>query len=206
MSEMEAMLDQLRAVPLENAGLIEALKKQCEALGFRTGAEVEFQHGTLPSSVALAPGTQDAVFRVAQEALSNIGRHARATKVTVFLTAGGGRLDLMIRDNGAGFDLEKQQRGMGLGNMSARAAEAGGTLDLNSGPGAGTKVVLSIPYRMTTARDYKIAAWSFGILTITAPFLYREDNPMMLIVVLVCGTGFVSSLLAYRKIRKEETK
>jgi signal transduction histidine kinase len=206
MSEMEAMLDQLRAVPLENAGLIEALKKQCEALGFRTGAEVEFQHGTLPSSITLAPGTQDAVFRVAQEALSNIGRHARATRVAVFLTAGGGRLDLMIRDNGAGFDLEKQRRGMGIGNMSARAAEAGGTLDVNSGPGAGTKVVLSIPYRMTTARDYKIAAWTFGIITITTPFLSRKENPMMLILVLVGGTLFVRSLAAYWKIRKEETK
>jgi signal transduction histidine kinase len=206
MSEMEAMLDQLRAVPLENAGLIEALKKQCEALGFRTGAEVEFQHGTLPSSLTLAPGTQDAVFRVAQEALSNIARHARATKVAVFLTAGGGRLDLMIRDNGAGFDLEKQRRGMGIGNMSARAAEAGGTLDVNSGLGAGTKVVLSIPYRTTTARDYKIAAWSSGILTIIALIMLRVQPQNMLIVFVFAGTGFVSSLAAYRKIRKEETK
>ncbi len=48
MTEMEAMLDQLRAVPLENAGLVEALKKQCEALGFRTGAKVDFQLGVLP--------------------------------------------------------------------------------------------------------------------------------------------------------------
>jgi hypothetical protein len=106
---------------------------------------------------------------VAQEALSNIGRHARATKVAVFLTTGGGRLDLMIRDNGAGFDLEKQRRGMGIANMFARAAEAGGTLDVDSKPGTGTKVVLSIPYRMTTTRDYKIAAWTFGSCTITAP-------------------------------------
>jgi signal transduction histidine kinase len=206
MSEMEAMLDQLRAVPLENAGLIEALKKQCEALGFRTGAEVEFQHGTLPPSLNLAPGTQDAVFRVAQEALSNIGRHARATKVAVSLTTGGGRLDLMIRDNGAGFDLEKQRRGMGIGNMFARAAEIGGTLDVDGGPGAGTKVTLSIPYRTTTARDYKIAAWSSGILTIIALIMLRQYTPNMLIVLVLAGAGLVSSLAAYRKTRKEETK
>jgi signal transduction histidine kinase len=206
MSEMEAMLDQLRAVPLENAGLIEALKKQCEALGFRTGAEVEFQHGTLPPSLTLAPGTQDAVFRVAQEALSNIGRHARATKVAVFLTTGGGRLDLMIRDNGAGFDLEKQRRGMGIGNMFARAAEIGGALEVDSRPGGGTKVVLSVPYRTTTASDYKIAAWISGIITIFALIMFREQPPNMLIVVVLAGTGFVRSLAAYRKIRKEETK
>lgn len=176
-------------------------------MGFRTGAEVEFQHGTLPASLTLAPGTQDAVFRVAQEALSNIGRHARATKVAVFLTAGGGRLDLMIRDNGAGFDLEKQRRGMGIGNMSARAAEAGGTLDLNSGPGAGTKVVLSIPYRATTARDYRRAAWAYGVATVFGlVWFFWNQNPGPLFLVPVAGTGFVSSLAAYRKIRKEETK
>jgi NarL family two-component system sensor histidine kinase LiaS len=206
MSEMEAMLDQLRAVPLENAGLIEALKKQCEALGLRTGAEVEFQHESLPSSTALAPGTQDTVFRVAQEALSNIARHARATRVAVYLTAGGGRLHLMIRDNGAGFDLEKQRRGMGIGNMFARAAEIGGALEVDSRPGGGTKVVLSVPYRTTTARDYKIAAWISGIATILALILLRRQPPNMLIVIVLAGTGFVSYLLAYRKIRKEETK
>jgi signal transduction histidine kinase len=204
---MEAMLDQLRAVPLENAGLVEALKKQCEALGFRTGAEVEFQHAKLPSSTALAPGTQDTVFRVAQEALSNIGRHARATKVAVFLTAGGGRLDLMIRDNGAGFEMETRRRGMGMGNMSARAAEAGGTLDVNSGPGAGTKVVLSIPYRATTARDYKRAAWINGVaLVLALAALLLGKEPSMLIIAILCGISLPRCVAAYRKIRKEETK
>ena len=207
MTEMEAMLDQLRAVPLENAGLIEALEKQCEALGFRTGAEVEFQHGKLPPNTTLAPGTQDAVFRVAQEALSNIGRHARATKVAVFLTAGGGRLDLMIRDNGAGFELTRQRRGMGIGNMFARAAEAGGTLDLNSGPGAGTKVVLSIPYRATTAKDYRRAAWANGVLLVLALVtLFWRRDPNMLIVAVLCLAASAGCLAAYRKMRKEETK
>jgi signal transduction histidine kinase len=207
MSEMEAMLDQLRAVPLENAGLVEALHKQCEALGFRTGAEVEFQHGTLPPSLTLAPGTQDVVFRVAQEALSNIGRHARATKVAVFLTAGGGVLGLMIRDNGGGFELTKQRRGMGIGNMSARAAEAGGTLDVNSGPGAGAKVVLSIPYRTTTARDYKRGAWVYGIVLVVALVtLFWRREPTMLIVAILCGFSLPRSVAAYRRIRKEETK
>jgi hypothetical protein len=95
---------------------------------------------------------------------------------------------------------------MGIGNMSARAAEAGGTLDLNSGLGAGTKVLLSIPYRMTNARDYKIAAWWSGILAIFALITLRTQFTNMLIVFVLAGAGLVSSLLAYRKIRKEETK
>ena len=122
------------------------------------------------------------------------------------MTAGGGRLDLTIRDNGAGFGLGKQRRGMGIGNMFARTAEIGGTFDVDSRPGAGTKVVLSIPYRMTTAKDYKIAAWWSGISTILALITLRSQFPNMVIVVVLAGTSFVGSLLAYRKIRKEETR
>ncbi|MBI3679170.1 MAG: hypothetical protein HY235_02010 [Acidobacteria bacterium] len=77
MTEMQVMLDQLRAVPLENAGLIESLKKQCEALGFRTGARVEFKIENLPPTEALPPGAHEAILRAAQEALANVGRHAR---------------------------------------------------------------------------------------------------------------------------------
>ena len=69
MTEMEAMMDQLRSIPLENASLIEALKKQCDALGHRTGAKVEFKLDDLPPSQTFAPGAHQAIFRVAQEAL-----------------------------------------------------------------------------------------------------------------------------------------
>jgi signal transduction histidine kinase len=82
MAEMEAMLDSLRASPLENTGLVEALKKQCEALQFRTGAQVDFELGTLPPSETPAPAAQHALFRVAQEALANVGRHTRAARRT----------------------------------------------------------------------------------------------------------------------------
>ena len=77
--EMQALIEQLQAAPLENVGLAEALKKQCEALGFRTGARIDLAVGELPRSDALPPGAHEAIFRTAQEALANIGRHARAT-------------------------------------------------------------------------------------------------------------------------------
>ena len=63
MGEMDAMLQGLRAAPLENVGLVEALKQACEALSFRIGARVDFVPGRIPSSLALPPGAQDAVFR-----------------------------------------------------------------------------------------------------------------------------------------------
>lgn len=146
MTEMEVMMDQLRSVPLENAGLVEALKKQCEALGLRTGAHVEFRLGGLPPNETLAPGSQQAIFRVAQEALANVGRHARAANVTVALDSFSDRLELRVQDDGIGFDPFQSQRGMGIANMRARAGEFGGKLDLTSRPGGGTTVVFSLPH------------------------------------------------------------
>jgi signal transduction histidine kinase len=145
MAEMEAMLDQLRAAPLENVGLVEALKKQCEALRFRTGAEVGVTIGELPPSSSLPPGAQAVVFRVAQEALANIGRHARPTRVTVTLDSTDRSVQLRIDDNGVGFDPGQLGVGMGLGNMRSRAASVGGTLAVTTQPGNGTLVRLSVP-------------------------------------------------------------
>jgi signal transduction histidine kinase len=152
MSEMEAMLDQLRAAPLENVGLIEALKKQCEALQFRTGAEVRFTAGELPPSHSLPPGAQEVVFRIAQEALANVGRHARASHVSVTLDSTEHSLQLRVEDDGVGFDAGRSQGGMGLGNMRSRAASVGGTLAVTTQPGNGTLVRLSFP-RAAPATD-----------------------------------------------------
>ena len=97
MGEMEAMLDQLRATPLENVGLTEALKKHCEALEFRTGARVRLQVDKLPSASLIPPGAQESIFRAAQEALANVARHARAQNVTVRLSVPDGQIALTVR-------------------------------------------------------------------------------------------------------------
>jgi signal transduction histidine kinase len=123
MTELEAMLDQLRAVPLGNAGLVSALRRQADALGFRTGARVDVRIGTLPADNAVAPGTQQVFFRVAQEALANVARHARARHVLVTLGSLHGRLELQIKDDGAGIAPDRQRHGTGLANMAQRAAE-----------------------------------------------------------------------------------
>src|SRR5262249_46142572 len=156
---MQVMLDQLRAAPLENSGLIESLKKQCDALGFRTGAKVELTLGELPAAETFAPGEHEAIQRVAQEALANIARHARAGAVQVYLGSVNGQVQLRIQDDGAGFDLNQQARGQGIGNMRARAAEFGGTVELISQPGSGTSVVFSVPhsFRQVSARSRRVA-------------------------------------------------
>jgi signal transduction histidine kinase len=145
MTEMEAMLDQLQSAPISNAGLVAFLRKQCEAIGFRTAAAVRFEAGAMPEDRVLDPGVRQTIARVAQEALSNVARHARAKNVEVSLGTVGGSLVLTVRDDGAGFSPGQGPRGMGLANLAARAAEVGASLDVSSAPGIGTTVRFAVP-------------------------------------------------------------
>ena len=202
-TEMQAMLDQLRAMPLENAGLVESLKKQCEALGFRTGARVEFKLGDLPPTEALPPGAHEAILRAAQEALANIGRHARAGRVWVSLGSGKGHVKLRIEDDGAGFDPNQSDQGQGIPNMRARAEEFGGEFYLASGPGKGTSVAFSIPYTASeTPREYLRRAVTWGVLLVLWIFvLARTKSILMVVVLAMAAVGVVRYTVAYRRAR-----
>lgn len=145
MVEMRALLQQLSPAPLEKSGLVQALREQCEALSYRTGAQVETRFGALPPDDRLPPGTHEALFRIAQEALSNIARHARAGRVEVELeTDGAQRLILRLTDNGQGFNIQTQPVGMGLSNIRTRAASIGADVDLQSREGSGTTLTISV--------------------------------------------------------------
>jgi signal transduction histidine kinase len=203
---MEALLDELRAVPLNNAGLVDALRKQCHALGFRTGARVTFEVGTLPPDRALNPGAYDAVFRVAQEALANVGRHARAASVSVSLEANGGRLELTIRDDGPGLETGERRSGMGIANMRARADEVGGALTLTSRPGAGTTVQLCVPYAtpelVQAARRrvlQRAAFWSL-MLGLSVASLSKSPSVASGFVILAV-IAVARYVVAYRRLR-----
>lgn len=86
----------------------------------------------------------ETLYRVAEESVSNIQRHAHADRVDVAITAAGGTLQFECRDNGCGFDQEAVQRGMGLSNMEYRAHSCGGTLEVESGT-TGTVTRLTLP-------------------------------------------------------------
>ena len=160
MAEMDAMLDHLRTTVVENAGLIDALKRQCEALSFRTGARVDFHAAPLPGVDALPTGTHQALLRVAQEALSNVARHARATEVQVTLAPAARTLDLTIVDNGRGFEKDDVRHGMGSENMRERIRALGGSLQTTSHPGQGTTVTAWVPLLVEEPAVYlKRAFW-----------------------------------------------
>ncbi|MGH2502792.1 MAG: sensor histidine kinase, partial [Ktedonobacterales bacterium] len=143
--EMTALLQQLRPAPLENVGLVEALRDQCQALGYRTGAEVSVTIGTLPADDRLPLRAQEQLFRMAQEALANVARHARARHVWLRLEQDGDAMLLEIRDDGQGFESATARGGMGLSNLRERARALGAAAQIESAPGQGATVRIRAP-------------------------------------------------------------
>jgi signal transduction histidine kinase len=144
MVEMQAMLRQLRPEALGTAGLIEALREQCEALGYRTDADVTLELGEPVPDDRMPPGAPEALFRMGQEMLANVARHARARKVRLWL--GWQDQDVMLRvvDDGQGFDPAAEASGMGLRNLKERAASLRGKLEIASAPGSGAGLTVRI--------------------------------------------------------------
>ncbi|HEU5383394.1 MAG TPA: sensor histidine kinase [Ktedonobacteraceae bacterium] len=143
--EMQALLLQLRPAPLENTSLLEALHIQAQALGFRTGAQVKVDIAALPDNERLLPGTQEAIFRLVQEAFANIARHARAQTVWLALRTVGQEVCITVRDDGQGFEPAHVRSGMGLANLRERTRALYGSVEISSQPGQGTTVLITIP-------------------------------------------------------------
>lgn len=98
------------------------------------------------ADTAEAPSQYDVLlWRVLQEALANVARHAHASEVTVALTRGTGQVTLQVRDNGIGMAGQSAARGCGLLGIADRVAAAGGKFVIDSAPGAGTRLSLSLP-------------------------------------------------------------
>jgi signal transduction histidine kinase len=209
MAEMSALLDRLRRDPIESVGLVEALRRQCEALGFQTGATVATSFGDLPPSSSLPSGAMTPVFRIAQEALANIARHARAKTVALQLGADAGRnaLLLEIRDDGCGFDLPSSSAGMGLRNMRLRAEEIGADLEILSRDGNGSIVRLWLPLidvNRERIRHHTVRLAAVLIPAIAAATLmivWQNSAPFLLPFVAVGGSLAAFHLYAVGRLR-----
>lgn len=144
----------LRPVPLDAAGLAGAVTLEVERLRERTGIKATVRNHGVPVHLALPPQAEVAVFRILQEALSNIARHSRAANVEVSLRAVAGDLHLTISDDGRGFDMaatDDAPRSFGLVGMRERAALIGAQFTVTSAAGAGTVVALEVPLQPQTA-------------------------------------------------------
>ena len=132
----------LRPLQLDDLGLVAALRSHLDRQASVGGLTPHFDAAEAPHGVA--PDIETACFRVAQEAINNVLRHARARNLWLRLFTAGGRLALSVRDDGSGFDLDGARRrgaagaSLGLVGMEERVALAGGTLELRSAPGQGS--------------------------------------------------------------------
>jgi two-component system sensor histidine kinase UhpB len=139
----------LRPLQLDDLGLAAALRshldRQATLGGFAPHPQID------EVAAKLAPEVETACFRVAQEAVNNVVRHARARNVWLQVALEDGRLTLAVRDDGVGFDVGQAQRraargaSLGVLSMAERAALAGGSLRIESAPGGGTAVLAAFP-------------------------------------------------------------
>jgi len=134
----------LRPLILDDLGLIPALESVVESFVDRTGVECSFR---ADGDLNLEDARKTAVFRIVQEALTNVARHAKATRVEVRITQDDDTIAVDVRDNGVGFNLpdERSRYSRGLLGMRERAYLLGGTFTITSLPGSGTNLVVRIP-------------------------------------------------------------
>ncbi len=137
----------LRPDALDNLGLPEALAQEAERFLLRTGVPCEIRAEGLSGEIP--PETATAAFRIFQEALTNVARHARASRVVVECSAGENELRLAIRDDGRGIDpaAVRDPESLGLLGMRERAILSGGSLAVAAGENGGTSVEARLPFK-----------------------------------------------------------
>jgi two-component system, NarL family, sensor kinase len=147
--EVRKISENLRPSELDALGLLPAVRSLCDELEERTGLEIELVSEGLPPR--LSPELELTLFRILQESLANIEKHAGAHRVMISLRVSGSALDLNIRDDGQGFRrmasgrADSAREGMGLVNIRERSAFVGGTVAFRSANPGGTEVAVRIP-------------------------------------------------------------
>jgi signal transduction histidine kinase len=145
--DVHALSYRLHPSVIEDLGLVAALRVECNRVTRQEPISVDFDAKAIPRKVP--PDTAICLFRVAQEALRNVVRHANASSVEVSLQGANGGIALTVRDDGAGIGEagDPVKTSLGLVSMRERVRLVGGTLDIVSRPGAGTSVVAWVPLR-----------------------------------------------------------
>ena len=134
----------LRPTILDDFGLNASVRWLAESFSERTGTPVRY---TTSFSGRLDGERETQLFRIVQEALTNVARHSGATEVLVDLSATDQQLRLAISDNGKGIRAEDLSRGTGLVGMRARTRAAGGKVRMDSKPGEGVSITIELPLK-----------------------------------------------------------
>lgn len=153
MEQLRMLAQDLRPPALDTAGLNLTLRDLCRDFARRTRLKVDYSGRELPG---LSDEVSVCLYRVVQESLTNVAKHARADKVRVRLAGSAFAISVIVEDDGDGFDVRgvvsgtRDSGGLGLLGMRERLEMLGGRLRLQSRPGLGTRVICRIPGRMVT--------------------------------------------------------
>lgn len=145
--EVRALARLLHGEEQINRGLVAAIALELEWMEKARQYQVVYSHNV--PEIPVSKDKETMLYRLFQESLNNIFRHAQAKEIRINLDYSHQRLLLSISDDGIGFNVNevlKQQKGMGLHNLHKRAGMIGGEANIHSVPGAGTQVAISIPY------------------------------------------------------------
>jgi len=146
-TEIRQLSHELHPAVLTEKGLPDALSSYCEEFSNTRGIPISYKGDE--SVQELSPGAALCIYRIAQEALGNVAKHAQAKKVEVRLTRSDSRVCLVVSDDGVGFnpDGSGKSGGLGLINMRERVRQLNGTFEFESQPGRGTTVKAEVPFR-----------------------------------------------------------
>ncbi len=146
LAEMRALIYQLRPPALRDQGLVAALQQHAQFLAHREGMAITL---SVSGDERLARGIEQPIYRIVQEALNNVAKHAHASNVQIILEFTSDSVRVSVIDDGQGFDPETLPGGdgrhFGLWSMRERAAEIGGSVEVRSTPGCGAEVIVTVP-------------------------------------------------------------
>ena len=141
--DLRSLAVELRPTALDDFGLEPALERLVDTFGRRTGLVIDLHVSGL--EVRLGEDIETALYRVVQESLTNVAKHAGATRATVRVDGHDHVVDLAIEDDGRGFEVSGPALGLGLISMRERAELVGGSLRVESTPGQGTTLAVEVP-------------------------------------------------------------
>jgi len=149
---LQSLITELRPAALDELGLepaVEALAERTSATsGLQVDARIDLADADGRSETRLEPEVATAVYRLVQEALTNVVKHANADRVTLEIAEQGAKLSVTVQDDGSGFDSKQRKNGgFGLIGMNERVELVGGRLEIDSRPGGGTTVRAWLPVR-----------------------------------------------------------
>ncbi len=144
LAEARAVVAAFRPVALDGSTLVEALRQLAARFARETGLEVRVDTAALDAAPGLRTDEEVVLLRGAQEALTNVRRHAGASAVVLRLARVGGQVSVHVEDDGVGFD-PAAVRVSGLEGLRGRVAQVGGEVDVASAPGSGTRVTVRVP-------------------------------------------------------------